>query len=489
MVRKIHTRLMIPENNPHSFDTRGFVFALACLVCVVVLFAGVRYGTEVAADQIISANLENLPETELKLEEIKAKRTMRSVGEVKLLEKLQEYEATLSTRTIGTASADILSLAHEKFIGADLTNMKLYLYENGYAVATYDIASKGKRGSRWETPTGLYKIETKEEDHFSTIGEVHMPYSMQFFGNFFIHGWPYYPGGEPVAEGYSGGCIRLSTEEATKVFEFAARGTPIFVWEGDSGTTTISVSKRALPKVSAQSFLIADISSGKVFAEKDAAEKLPIASLSKLLVALVANETIHFDRTLTISKDDRVQSEGTPGSLLAGDTFTVGDLLYPLIMESNNAVAYALARYEGESMFVQWMNDKARAIGMSDTFIEEPSGLSENNTASARDLFKLMKYIHDSQSFILNVSRTPTKKIIAESGRSYMIGNFNVFAGNPQFLGGKTGYTDEAHETMTAIFEVPIGKEKATVAIIVLGSKDRKADVERLLAWFKSATR
>ena len=473
-----------------SFDTRGFLFALQCLIVVVTLFVGVRFGTAFASEKILSSATEEADRVELQLLEIKAKRTMRSLGETQLLEKLQEYESTLSTRTIGTASADTLAKAHERFIGADLAHMKLYLYENGYATAVFDIQSKGKRGSRWETPTGLYKIETKEEDHFSSIGGVHMPKAMQFFGNFFIHGWPYYPDGDPVAEGYSGGCIRLSSEDAAAVYAFAARGTPIFVWDGqdaEGAGSHITVSSRSLPKISAQAFLIADIQTGSVYAEKRATEKLPVASLSKLLTALVANETIHFDRTLTISADDQRQTEGTPGSIARSDTFTIGDLLYPLLMESNNSAAYALARYHGQNTFVRWMNDKARAIGMENTHMEDPSGISEKNTASASDLFKLMRYIHDSQSFILNMSREKSHTVTAENGRKYALSNFNHFAGNPEFLGGKTGYTIAAKETMTAIFELHIAHATSTVAIVVLGSNDRKADVERLLAWFKGA--
>jgi len=486
---------------PPSFDTHGLKFAAKCLVAVIILFSAVRYGTAIASDRIISGGESDILSTEMKLEEAKAKRTLRSVGEKEVLKKLQEYEAALSTRTIGTASIDTIAQAHERMIAADLSEMKLYLFENGHATATIDILSKGKRGSRWETPTGLYKIETKEEDHFSTIGEVHMPFSMQFFGNFFIHGWPQYPGGEPVPEGYSGGCIRLSTEDATKVFEFAKRGTPIFVSEGKMASTTqIVVSNMPLPKISAKAFLVADIKNGAVYAERDADETLPIASVSKLLTALVANETIHFDRTLTVNGDDRAQTDGTPGSIARGDTFTVGELLYPLLMESNNSAAYTLARYNGADNFVTWMNDKAAAIGMEHTHMEDPSGISPENKASANDLFKLMRYIEGSQSFILNLSREPKRTLKAENGRTYTFGNFNHFAGDTGFIGGKVGYTNEARETMTALFELSVksaplaqgsalatGQATATIAIIVLGSDDRKKDIQALLSWFKKA--
>jgi D-alanyl-D-alanine endopeptidase (penicillin-binding protein 7) len=474
----------------YSFDTRGFSFAAKCFLVVLVLFAAARYGTAFASEQFVKSTYTSLADVEERLEEMRAKRESRSFGEVKLLAKLQEYEEQLSTRTIGTASIDTLSNAHDRLIAADLTDMKLYLFEHGQATATLPILSKGLRGSRWETPTGLYQIQTKEEDHFSTIGEVHMPKSMQFFGNFFIHGWPTYPDGTPVPEGYSGGCIRLSTEDAAKVYDFASTGTPIFVWEGDhASSTSFTVGKKAPPRVGAEAFLIADIMTGEVYAERSADKPLPIASLSKLLTALVANETIHYDRTLRITADDRRQTTGTPGTITSNDAFSVGALLYPLLMESNNSVAYAFARYHGADNFVRWMNVKARAIGMEHTHMDDPSGISAQNTSTASDMFKLTRYIHDSQSYILNISREPQHTITSESGRVHTLGNYNVFAGNPEFVGGKTGYTDEARETMTAVFEVPVEHATATIAIVVLGTEDRKKDVTTLLSWFKSAAK
>lgn len=470
----------------HSFDMQGLKFAGKFLITLAFVFTAVHYGTAIASDRLVAVDESGMTAAEAELKYLQERRQNQPQDEKEMLEKLQKYEDTLSTRTIGTASIDTIAQAHERMIAADLTNMKLYLFENGHATATLDILSKGKRGSRWETPTGLYKIESKEKDHFSSIGEVHMPYSMQFFGNFFVHGWPYYPGGEPVPEGYSGGCIRLSTEDAEKVFEFVKRGTPIFVWEdGAASTTEMTLSKAPVPRVNAKAFIVADLHTGDVYAEKNAEIAYPIASVSKLLTALVANETIHFDRTLTVNGDDRAQTDGTPGSIVKGDTFTVGELLYPLLMESNNSAAYTLARYNGQENFVGWMNDKAKAIGMDKTHMKDPSGISPENVSTASDLFKLMRYIEDSQSFILNLSREPEKKLKAENGRTYTFANFNHFAGNKDFLGGKVGYTNEARQTMTAVFEVPVRGATSTIAIVILGSEERKNDVEKLLSWFK----
>src|SRR3989344_4038933 len=115
---------------------------------------------------------------------------------------------------------------------ADLREMMIRFYRDGKLETEFPIVSKGKPGSLWETPTGSYHVKTKEENHYSSIGGVWMPYSMQFFGNFFIHGWPRYADGSPVPQGFSGGCIRLSEEDAKKLFSLVTISTSLFVTNG-----------------------------------------------------------------------------------------------------------------------------------------------------------------------------------------------------------------------------------------------------------------
>jgi hypothetical protein len=225
-----------PGMRVYSFDSRGFVFSMKLTVGVVALFSVVHYGIAFGAPLLLESN--NTEQGEDRSIEVE----LPPVEESLVLEKMQEYEESLATRSIGTASVDTLIEAHSRLIAADLSEMKLYLFEDGHATITVPILSKGKRGSRWETPTGLYKIQTKEENHFSSLGAVYMPKSMQFFGNFFIHGWPYYPDGTPVPEGYSGGCIRLSTEDATRVYDFASRETPLFIWEDREACKGVNLS-------------------------------------------------------------------------------------------------------------------------------------------------------------------------------------------------------------------------------------------------------
>jgi D-alanyl-D-alanine carboxypeptidase len=319
-----------------------------------------------------------------------------------------------------------------------------------------------------------------------------MPWSLHFFGNFFIHGWPYYPDGTPVPDGYSGGCVRLSSGDAERVFAFAERGTPIFVAADDRGRDqrayTVRARNRPLPALSARAFIVADVASGAVFAERDAERAFPLASLTKLMTAVVANETISFDRPIAIV-DPHAEGVGDYGALERGDSLLVGDTLYPLLLESNNAVAHALARELGEEQFLSAMNEKAAALGMKATHFADASGISSHSVGSATDLFAFARYLAGTKSFILGITRTKTKNVTALDGESYAFASRNRLVAHELFYGGKTGFTEDAGETMLTIFNVPIGGGRATstLAIAVLGSGAREEDTKALLGWFRGA--
>jgi D-alanyl-D-alanine endopeptidase (penicillin-binding protein 7) len=376
-----------------------------------------------------------------------------------------------------------------KFIAADLVNMKLYLYQDGTTTAEYPILTKGRPGTPYETPSGAYSIESKETDHINYGESVEMPYAMQFYGNYFIHGWPTYLDGTPVASTYSGGCIRLSTEDAAAVYAFADKGTKVFVYDTPATSTmpTLTLSSIPLPSISASAYLVADVDTGDVYAEKDANVPRPIASITKLMTALVANETIMFNDTLTIPRgelsDVAVASDTVP------ETFSVGDLLYPLLMESNNNIADRLGAYYSTGAFVTWMNQQASALGMASTIFVDPSGVSRDNVSTPEDLYRLAVYLADKKSFVWDITRTPEKTITAKNGSQYSFTSFNKFSNLSSFVGGKVGETAAAGETMVSIFALPIDGETRRVAIILLNSDDDKSDTQKLADWFdQSAT-
>lgn len=83
--------------------------------------------------------------------------------------------------------------------------MKIQVYKGGNLFLEVPIVTKGRPGSWWETPAGLYRISRKEKAHFSGMGHVWMPWSMNFQGNFYIHGRTYYPDGTLTSTAYTGG--------------------------------------------------------------------------------------------------------------------------------------------------------------------------------------------------------------------------------------------------------------------------------------------
>ncbi len=369
------------------------------------------------------------------------------------------------------------------FIEANLSEMKLRVYEKGSLAYEINILSKGKEGSWWETPAGLYKIQNKEKDHYSSFGGVYQPWSMAFQGNFFIHGWPYYPDGRAVASTYSGGCIRLSTDNAQKIYDKVKIGTPILVFEEDFRADDFKYQVK-IPDLSAKNYLAADLRSNFVFLSKSENQSsVPIASITKLMTALVATEYINLDKEIVVTKEMIVPT--SIPRLKIGDKITVFQLLYPLLLESSNEAAVAISRALGENYFINLMNQKAEALGMKQTKFVDSSGSRAGNVSSTEDLFALAKYLYNNRSFILKISTGSLNKT-AYGPSIFNLQNFNVFADNPEFIGGKVGLTEKAKSTMLAIFVIDLGEEKRPIAIIALGSENAPHDIGTILEHIKT---
>jgi hypothetical protein len=396
--------------------------------------------------------------------------------------------ATFVDQSQGTSTIadDVPEIAQKgRAIVANLDEMKIWTYEDGVAVKEYSILSKGKPGSAWETPPGVYDVKYMTENHLSSIGGVFMPYSMQFFGNFFIHGWPYYPGGKQVPEGYSGGCIRLADADAQEIYEFVDVGTAVVIRGGkeevEETATSTPGSYRTLgsakvPRITAQSYLIADLDTGDIILEKDKDIVRPIASITKLVTALVSLEVVNQFRETTIS-DEAEDTYGAQGGVRAGQTMMVRDLLYPLLLSSSNDAAEAIAEAVGRNYFMKSMNEKAKSIGLANTHFEDPSGLSAENMSTAHDLFELMRYIARYKSYVLDVTTRKEQKV-----GDRVWNNISRFKNDEGYIGGKNGYTDEAVHTLTVALEMPLAEfENRRVAFVTLGSQNKEEDMRALI--------
>ncbi len=367
------------------------------------------------------------------------------------------------------------------FIEADLSAMTIRVYKDGEMSLEVPINSKGREGSWWETPAGLYKISTKEDRHFSGMGHVWMPWSMKFQGNFYIHGRTYYPDGTLTAKEFTGGCIRLSTEDAEKVYRAIEVGTPLLVFEHSFSPDTFTYQSEAGPVLSAPSYLSADLLNNHVFASKESTKELPIASITKLMTALIATEYINLDNMATVPKEALVYT--SKSRLKAGSQYSIYQLLFPLLMESSNEAAETIARYYGRANFIQHMNEKAASIGMTHTHFADASGALAENTSTAEDLFMLSKYIYNNRSFIFDITSGKVKSSAYGTNGFTDLDNFNDFINNEFFFGGKNGKTTAASETNLSVFELPVGNTKRPIVSIVIGAQNAAKDSQILLEY------
>ena len=367
-----------------------------------------------------------------------------------------------------------------KAVRADLEAMLITLYEDGREIDTYPIVSKGRSGTPWETPTGRYRILTREENHFSSIGQVWMPYSMQFFGNFFIHGWPYDQYGQPVPEGYSGGCIRLATEDAKDIYNFVTLDTVVSVYNANNGSVLPAEGYELLsvaePAVSAGAYTVADLETGEIILAKNENQVYPIASLSKLLTALTSLEVINQYQLASVSAT-AIGAYGYQGGLEKGERLPLEELIFPLLLESSNDAAEVIAEHYGRDIFLKQANNKAAAIGLTHTKLDDPSGLSAGNVSTARELAKLAKHIYQSKRYIFNVTNQLERKYGEHTWR-----NNNHLIGAEGYLGGKNGFIDESGQTQVALFELPLSEfGKRKVVFIILKSANRERDMATLV--------
>ncbi len=371
------------------------------------------------------------------------------------------------------------------FIEVNLSDMYVKVYKNGDDVLDLPVKTIGREGSWWETPAGLYKIETKEPTHFSSMGNVYMPWSMEFQGNFYIHGIPYFSDGTPVATSYSGGCIRLETDDAKKLYDAVDIGYPILVYKNSFEPDDFQYTE-AVPTLSGASSIAVDIGNNYVFSENNPDEVLPIASITKLMTALVTTEYINLDDIATVPQEAIVYTS-TP-RLKVGEKISVYQLLYPLLMESSNEAAETIARYFGRDDFIADMNAKAASLGMTHTHFADPSGASADNVSTAEDLVTLAKYIYYNRQFILNITSGKINNSAYEPNMFTGMSDFNDFTDNPNFVGGKVGETTAAKETELSIFDLPIANSTSTrpIVIITLGSDNRKSDIQSMLDYISN---
>jgi len=200
-----------------------------------------------------------------------------------------------------------------------------------------------------------------------------------------------------------------------------------------------ALSRNNFSKVTSDIVLAEVLDSNNIFLEKNINKRVPIASLTKLMTAVIALDNIKSDTRITLSQQD-ISSFGDYGNFKAGETFLLKDLLNGMLISSSNDAATAIARQVGTRHFIALMNQKAQQLGMTQTVFVNPTGLSLNDKSTAFDLEKLVKYILDYHPKIFDVTKNYQIQIKElNSGKMKLISNNNQFSHNNNFLGGKTG--------------------------------------------------
>jgi D-alanyl-D-alanine endopeptidase (penicillin-binding protein 7) len=239
-----------------------------------------------------------------------------------------------------------------------------------------------------------------------------------------------------------------------------------------------------VPDVRAAAAIIFNPVNGQVLYEENSQDKRSIASITKVMTALVFMEdNPDLNTEVTIERSDVYAASTT--YLKANDKITTGELLHLLLIASDNGAARALARisHGGSAQFVERMNEKAIELGLQNTSFADPSGLNPDNMSSAFDLSHLITFAA-SDDRIASIMRTPTYSVVTNR-RTIQIHSTNhlVMSGDVDVMGGKTGFISKAGYCLATLLRLPQGNP---VAVVVLGARSNNGrfwETRHLFNW------
>ncbi len=243
-----------------------------------------------------------------------------------------------------------------------------------------------------------------------------------------------------------------------------------------------------MPALKSNAVYVLDETNAAVILSRQSDVAMPIASITKLMTALVVLDARQpLDELVEITAEDRGGTKSTVSRLEVGTSLTRADLLHLALMSSENRAAHALGRsYPGGlPACVEAMNAKARALGMKSTHFVEPTGLSSDNVASSEDLAKLV--LAAAQSPMIQEYSTDKSYTVPVRRRQVEFRNTDSLVRNPTWniIVQKTGYIAEAGRclVMKAIFE---GRSVVIVLLDSAGKYTRVADARRIRKWLES---
>lgn len=278
-----------------------------------------------------------------------------------------------------------------------------------------------------------------------------------------------------------------------------------FEQESEHKATYADLSLFTSIELVARAAFVADLTNGQVLFSKNEQEKLPLASVTKLMTALVAQDSANNNFVLTLTQDDLKGENGGGAGLRVGERWKLGDMIDVMLLMSSNDGAYAVGRFIGglgsegvadldaHARFVGLMNARAEKLGLSSMQFLNESGLDISESldgqeisrpgalGSARDVAVLMATLWQTYPQSLEITRRKDARIVSQDGLAHVLINTNTgMSDYPGMLGSKTGFTSLAGGNLVIIFDIGIGHP---VVASVLGSTidGRFEDMKKLV--------
>jgi D-alanyl-D-alanine endopeptidase (penicillin-binding protein 7) len=250
---------------------------------------------------------------------------------------------------------------------------------------------------------------------------------------------------------------------------------------------TVGFAQAAEPRIQKVSFrsasvLVQDADTGEVVFHKNSEAVVPIASITKLMTAMVIiDRDLDMQQRVVLSREDVDLRKGTKSRLRPGTVLTRDELLMLALMASENRAAAALGRTypEGMQAFVAAMNQKAAELGMTESRFVDPTGLSSGNVSSARDLAKLVYAAHGYE--LIREYSTRDRATVSAFGRPVNFRNTNGLVRNSHWEIGlsKTGYISEAGRCLVMRVRLA-SKDLIVVLLDSWGKQSRIGDATRI---------
>lgn len=277
---------------------------------------------------------------------------------------------------------------------------------------------------------------------------------------------------------------RKETEQKVEEQSAVVSEAEISVSESISGEDLKKEEKSGrLPSFEASVVSVSNLNTRDVFFDHESSKRWPMASITKLMTAVVALRKVDQAAVIEVTPQSFDWLEEAAPKVRIGEKYSRDDMLEIMLGTSSNEAAEALAGFLGREKFIEEMNLQAKDWGLHDTYYKDPTGISVSNQSTASDLRELATRIYNEEPTIFEITRRA--RVDVRELNSKKVSSFhsnNTFTARKDFLGGKTGYTDEAQQNLLSIFKY----NNQPILIIVMGTSDRFGQTENLFSWYKN---